>query len=309
MIAESRNVATAKIARKLAGSTQKAGRVLYDLWDDVGLVGRTGVDVAGEEAGLFPDPRSKSWHPVDLANRAFGQGVAATLMQLATGYATLMNGGYRVQPHVVRESEAAAVARERVLKPRVARQALEIMEWVTGSVYRYAKGALVHGYTIGGKTGTAQIWDARRGRWKARFNHTFVGYVGTDRPDYLIAVRIEEADPISKRKEPLDLRIESYETFHMLALAAIEHLDIRKSHDPDAGWPIRGTEAFRMLTPDRPRTKPKAAEQRVAGADAGHTRRAGAGGAGDDRKRRTGAATAARAGGEARSGSASDPGA
>jgi cell division protein FtsI/penicillin-binding protein 2 len=306
MIAESRNVATAKLAMKLAGGTQRAGRILYDLWDDVGLVGRTGIDVAGEEAGLYPDPAQKPWHPVDLANRAFGQGVATTLVQLARGYATLMNGGYRVQPHVVRESDAAAVPRERVLKPKVAQQTQEIMEWVTGSVYRYAKGALVHGWKIGGKTGTAQIWDVRKKRWKDRFNHTFVGYVGTNRPDYVIAVRIEEATPISKKKEPLDLKIESYEAFHMLVLATIEHLDIRKSRDPDAGWPIRGTEAFRMLTPDRPRSKPKGAERRTDASDQARAARADAAGDRDSARRRTGGASAARARGDSRSGPAGD---
>jgi cell division protein FtsI (penicillin-binding protein 3) len=306
MIAESRNVATAKLAMKLAGNTQRAGRILYDLWDAVGLVGRTGVDVAGEEAGLFPDPADKPWHPNELANRAFGQGLATTLVQLATGYATLMNGGYRVQPHVVRESDAAAVPRERVLKPRVAKQTQEIMEWVTGSVYRYAKGALVPGYMIGGKTGTAQIWDFRRKRWKDRFNHTFVGYVGTNRPDYLIAVRIEEAKPISKKKEPLDLKIESYEAFHMLAIPAIEHLDIRKSRDPDAGWPIRGTDAFRKLTPDRPKAKPKGAERRADAGDETRGERTGAARDREGRDRRSEGGAASRARGDARSGTASD---
>lgn len=254
IIAESRNVGTAKIAQKL-GSTQRAGQYLYDTWKRLGVTGRTGVDIAGEEAGLAWDPTRHHWQPVDLATRAFGQGVSTTLLQLATGYAPLMNGGFRVQPHVVVDGDAANVPKVRVLKPKVARQTQEILTWVTGSVYRYAKGALIHGWMIGGKTGTAQIWDARQHQYKLRrYNHSFVGFVGSDKPDVVIALRIEEAKPVSLK--PLDLKIESYEAFEMVARAAIKHLGIRRSRDPDAGWPIRGTQAARMLTPDRARTAP-----------------------------------------------------
>jgi cell division protein FtsI/penicillin-binding protein 2 len=265
IIAESRNVGTAKIAQKL-GSTQRAARALYDTWRNLGATGRTGVDIAGEEAGLAWDPSRNHWQPVDLATRSFGQGVSTTLLQLATGYAPLMNGGYRIQPHVVVDGDAANKPTERVLKPRVARQTQEILTWVTGSVYRYADGALIPGWMIGGKTGTAQIWDSRRHQYKLkRYNHSFVGFVGSDRPDVLIALRIEEATPISLK--PLDLATESYEAFEMVARAAIKHLGIPRSKDPDAGLPIRGTQAARIITPDRARAiKPG---QRRGGEDRG----------------------------------------
>jgi cell division protein FtsI (penicillin-binding protein 3) len=264
IIARSRNVGTAKIADMLAPKdTQKAARLLFDTWDRVGLVGLTGVDVAGEEAGLYWDPDYYQWAPVDLANRAFGQSVGVTLLQLATGFSTLVNGGFRVQPHVV-EGGLAASAPVRALKPRIAAQALDILRWVTGSVSYYARGSLIPGYLIGGKTGTAQIWDesiGRSGDWKRnRFNHSFIGFVGSDRPEVVIAVRIEEAVPTATRPY-LDLEVESYELFQMVARAAIKHLDIERSRDRDAGLPIIGTEAARVLTPDRVRAARAAARQ------------------------------------------------
>jgi membrane peptidoglycan carboxypeptidase len=260
------------------------------------------VDLAFEEAGLAADPGRDHWERIDLANAAFGQGVSTSLLQLATGYAPFMNGGFRVQPHVVVAGDAARVAPVRVLRPKVARQTQDILTWVTGSVYRYAKGALIHGYLIGGKTGTAQIWDSRKGRYKgSRFNHTFVGFVGSERPDVVIALRIEEAVPIDLK--PLDLEIESFEAFNMVAQAAIDHLGIRRSKDPDAGWPIRGTSAARMLTPDRARvTRPERpggrGERAAARSDRAATRadRAARGTGGADRgaprvrERRSGAA-------------------
>ena len=163
VIAKSRNVATAKIAMKLAPrSTQKAAHRLYDLWEKVGVADRTGVDVANEATGSAFDPDQRTWAPVDLANRAFGQGVAVTLVQLARGVSTLVNGGYLVQPHLVADGEAAGVEKQRVLKAKVARQAQDILTHVTGSRTHYARGTLIRGYKIGGKTGTAQIWDSRR---------------------------------------------------------------------------------------------------------------------------------------------------
>ena len=62
----------------------------------------TGIDLAGEVGGLVRDPGLKPWRQIDLANGAFGQGVAVTPIQLATAYAALVNGGTLVQPHVVK---------------------------------------------------------------------------------------------------------------------------------------------------------------------------------------------------------------
>jgi cell division protein FtsI (penicillin-binding protein 3) len=253
VIALSRNVATARIAQRLAPkSTQRAAHTLYDVWEKVGLAGRTGVDIAGEEAGLFCDPDVCKWAPVDLANRAFGQGVGVTLLQLANGVSTIVNGGYRVQPHVAAESEAARVPKRRVLKPKVARQATEILVHVTGSVPWYAKGALIPGYLIGGKTGTAQIWDNQLGQWKEDiYNHNFVGFVGGNKPEAVIAVRIEEPKAKIRGQGLVDIKIESYELFQNIARGAIKHLDIRRSRDRNAGRPIIGSAAARVLTPQR----------------------------------------------------------
>lgn len=273
VIALSRNVATAKIAKKLApNSTQRAGGRLYDLWDRVGLVGRTGVDISYEAKGSSYDPDVYRWAPVDLANRAFGQGVSVTLPQLARGLSTLVNGGYLVQPHLVIDGEAAQVEKQRVLKPKVARQAQDILTHVTGSVTRYARGTLIPGYKIGGKTGTAQIWDVDRwnketrskGDWKPRrFNHTFIGFVGSKRPDAVIVVRLEEPVPIYVKQGDIPLRLESFEVFQMIARASIKHLDIRKSKDKSAGRPIIGTAAAESLDPVRNREALKQVKQEV----------------------------------------------
>jgi cell division protein FtsI (penicillin-binding protein 3) len=254
IIAQSRNIGTAKVARSLApGNYRKAARILYDYWKRLNVIGRTGIDLPAESPGIVREP--DAWTPVDLANHAFGQGVSVTLMQLATGYAPFMNGGYRVHPHVVMDdaSTEPELEPERVLDAKVAAQTLELLTYVTGSQPTYANGSLIPGYVVGGKTGTAQIWDPEawnrethsRGNWKDdRFNSSFVGFVGSDKPEVLIAVRIEEAKPV-KLSPSLTLRIPSYSAYQLIARKAINVLDIRKAKDPLAGLPVPGTAAAR----------------------------------------------------------------
>jgi cell division protein FtsI/penicillin-binding protein 2 len=202
--------------------------------------------------------------PHELANRAFGQGISVTLPQLARGLSALVNGGYRVQPYLVADSEQARVEPERVLSPKTARQAKDILRHVTGSVPWYAEGSLIAGYDIGGKTGTAQIWDYGKQKWKERrFNHSFVGFIGSRKQEYVIAVRLEEPKPISIEQGRIPLRIESYELFQMVARATIDSLGMKKSKDPEAGRPIIGTYAARVLTPERDRASAKAARQQA----------------------------------------------
>ena len=71
------------------------------MWMRLGYGQPTGIDLAGEVPGLVHDPGIKPWREIDLANGAFGQGVAVTPIQLATAYSSLVNGGTLVQPHVV----------------------------------------------------------------------------------------------------------------------------------------------------------------------------------------------------------------
>jgi hypothetical protein len=232
----------------------------------VGLVGRTGVDISAEATGRAydpDDPDEDPWAAVDLANRAFGQGASFTLPQLARGMSTLVNGGKLVQPHLVVDGEQAAVKPKRVLKAKIARQAKDILRHVTGSVSRYAKGSLIPGFDIGGKTGTAQIWDTSIANWKKhRFNHSFVGFVGGRKQEYVIAVRIEEPIPYAKPTQgSIPVRVESFELYQMVARATIQQLGMRRLKDPNAGRPIIGTPAARMLTPERNRQAVKVAKQ------------------------------------------------
>lgn len=230
VIAYSRNVATARVAMDLEPTVEGASEALYDMWQRFGFGERTGLDLAEEGTGMAVDPAITEWQPVDLANRAFGQGVAVTQIQLAVAYAAMANGGYRVTPHLVQSTGDEKVAYpppERIIEGDLAEQLTDLMEHVLTEVDWYRTGTEMPGYVVGGKTGTAQIWDGERARWHPDlFNFSFVGFVGTSRPEAVIATRIEESKPTVAGPGILNLGITSYELFRRVATDAMTSLDV-----------------------------------------------------------------------------------
>jgi cell division protein FtsI/penicillin-binding protein 2 len=235
-IAYSRNVVAAKVALSLGKTTADASAILYDEWRRLGLGARTGIDLAGEVSGIARDPGLAPWRQIDLANAAFGQGVAVTPIQLATAFAAMVNGGVLVQPHVVQgvgPNDTAPATRGQAIDPGVTPDLVRIMEHVVEEVPFYRDRTRVPGYDVGGKTGTAQIWDPTknggRGAWKHNlFNYSFVGYIGREKgiADLVVAVRIEEGRPSIARVGQLEMPVMSFELFRRIATNAITTPDL-----------------------------------------------------------------------------------
>ena len=244
-IAYSRNVVAAKVALKLGDTTAESATLLYDTWRKLGYGQKTGIDVAGEASGsaYVRDPAVDPWAQIDLANGSFGQGVAVTPIQLATAYAALVNGGTLVQPHVVQGIGATDVSmtpRGRVVEPKISRALISLMDHVVDEVPFYRDRTLVPGYHVGGKTGTAQIWDTKKGRWKDNlFNYSFIGYIGrqADVPDLVVAVRIEEGTPRQPRRGHLEMPVMSFELFRRIATDAITTPDLLRDRPSTAMTP------------------------------------------------------------------------
>jgi len=156
VLALSNNVGAAKIGLEL-GSIE-----LYEAFRRFGFGSPTGIELAGEEPGLV-------WHPdrasgeLTTAQNAFGQGLSLTAVQLAAGYAAFANGGTLVTPHVIAGwtdpdgtyQEAQRPPGERILRPETADTMVDLL--VNAIDNGIAKGAQIPGYTVAGKTGTAQI--------------------------------------------------------------------------------------------------------------------------------------------------------
>lgn len=235
-IAWSRNVIAAKSALLLGDSTAEASAALHEMWVRLGFGRPTGIDVAGEVAGLVRDPAIRPWREIDLANGSFGQGVAVTPIQLAVSYAAMVNGGSIIRPRVVTAvgpRELQPAAGRQVLDPSLSTTLTSLMNHVVSEVPFYRDRTLIPGFEVGGKTGTAQIWDPAandgRGAWKSgRFNYSFVGYVAREpgQPDLVIAIRIEEGRPNVLRVGQIEMPVMSFELFRRIAHAAITTPDL-----------------------------------------------------------------------------------
>jgi cell division protein FtsI/penicillin-binding protein 2 len=225
-IAYSRNIIAAKVAFGLAPTTSEASTILHEVWMRLGMGSLTGVDVAGEVRGLVNDPAITRWSESDLANGSFGQGVAVTQIQLARAYAALINGGVLVQPHLVAGigTEPVSVKTDSpVLDPSLSPVLAGLMQHVLSSPW-YVDQARVPGYWIGGKTGTAQVWDLENNRWRPNtFNFSCVGFIGRKHghPDLVVAVRIGETPFVINAAGQGVLRFTAPELFRRVATDAI----------------------------------------------------------------------------------------
>ena len=241
-IAQSRNVVAARLALGLGSSTSAAAQALHRVWDRFGLGQPTGIDLAGEVRGLVRDPKAQPWREVDLANGSFGQGVAVTPIQLAVAFAAMVNGGQLLQPRVVRavgQDEVTGVARGQAMDAALSPTLIGLMNHVVASVPFYAGRTLVPGYYVGGKTGTAQIWDAKAkdgaGQWDPdHYSFSFVGFIGRQagRADLVVAVRIESARPTVVRTGQLEMPVMSFELFRRIATDAITRTGLQAELPP-----------------------------------------------------------------------------
>jgi cell division protein FtsI/penicillin-binding protein 2 len=147
-----------------------------------------------------------------------------------------MNGGTTIKPHVVKAigtTEVEPTPGAKIIGAARSRQLIGLMNHVVTTVPFYKSRTLVPGYDVGGKTGTAQIWDptARGGRggWKVNlFNYSFIGYIARERgvPDLVVAIRIEEGKPTVVRVGQLEMPVMSFELFRRIATDAITTPDL-----------------------------------------------------------------------------------
>jgi cell division protein FtsI (penicillin-binding protein 3)/stage V sporulation protein D (sporulation-specific penicillin-binding protein) len=149
---------------------------------------RTGIDFPGESKGLMP-----SWSGSSIGTVPIGQGVSVTAIQLASVYAAIANGGEWVQPHLVDHvvgSPTPRPRRRRILAPGADYQLRTMLKGVV-SDQGTAELAAIPGYTVAGKTGTAQK-PGPNGYIPGAYVATFVGMVPASRPRLLVLVTIDE---------------------------------------------------------------------------------------------------------------------
>jgi len=192
VIQKSSNIGTAKIAARLGNER------LDQYLRNFGFGSRTGIAFPGENAGLMKNLRTAR-SPLDRATLAFGQGVSVTPLQLTMGLAALGNDGVLMEPMLVKEvlNPQGEVVKEfhprsirRVLTSASAQQILSIMQTVT-QTGGTATEAPPPGFTVAGKTGTAQKLVGRSYS-HSKFNSLFIGLTPAQKPELAIVVIIDE---------------------------------------------------------------------------------------------------------------------
>jgi cell division protein FtsI/penicillin-binding protein 2 len=176
-------------------STQMGNESFYSYMQRFGLGHLTGIDLAGEAPGRLKLPGDTDWYPVDLGTNAFGQGVAITPIQMVMAASALANNGQMVYPHVlyaqVRDGHASNMSVQVVGTPIKAETAHTITSMLANALESESSDALLAGYTIAGKTGTAQIPTAN-GYDDTDINASFTGWGPVDDPRFLVYVWLEK---------------------------------------------------------------------------------------------------------------------
>ncbi len=187
MIQVSSNVVAAKLALKLGQD-----KFISSL-KGFGFGGKTGVGFPGELAGWLP-PVKKPWQPLTLATVGFGQGIMVTPVQMLRSYATFINGGYLVEPKLIKNDLPNEVpsAPRRVISPEVAAGVVEALKTVVDTEGTGKKAAL-EGYVVAGKTGTAQTVDSKTKKYSSsRYISSFIGFAVGVEPKIVILTLLDD---------------------------------------------------------------------------------------------------------------------
>jgi len=175
-------------------STQMGPQSFYGYMERFGLGHPTGIDLSGEAMGRLKVPGDTDWYPVDLGTNAFGQGVTITPLQLLMSASAIANDGKMVTPHVLysmlRDGHQYNVPSQYAGSPIRAETANTLTEMLTVSLEGESSSALVPGYRVAGKTGTAQI-PTQLGYDQSQTNASFIGWGPVDDPQFMIYVWIQ----------------------------------------------------------------------------------------------------------------------
>ncbi len=189
ILVNSLNIGASTIALKMGTSN------FYTMMGRFGIGRLTGIDLEGEQPGQLPAPGDETWSESQFATQAFGQGVAVTPLQMIAAASAIANGGLMMQPHVVYaiiDGDNEVLAHPANLgRPISAQTAEEVTQMMIAVVNDGLDGkASVPGYTIAGKTGTAQI-ATPIGYEVAGSIASFIGFFPADDPQVIIFIKLD----------------------------------------------------------------------------------------------------------------------
>ena len=221
VLEKSSNIGAIEIGAKVGAQN------MYDYVQRFGFGSRTGLPLPAESPGLLR--KLNRWGTTSLASISMGQEVSTTSVQLARACSVVANGGFLVQPKLVLEAggmKTPDTAPRRVIQASTAITMRHIME---GVVLRgTGKAAHLSGYTSGGKTGTAQIFDVASHHYTKTYNASFMGFAPVNNPALVIVVTLNGTSGNSGMGGSA-----SAPAFHAIATEALRLLDVPKDLPDD----------------------------------------------------------------------------
>jgi cell division protein FtsI (penicillin-binding protein 3) len=180
--------------------TPAARNTIYDYFYHKFRLGqKTGIELASEAAGTVISPDQPTGNAVRYSNMSFGQGMEATMLQVAASYGALINGGNYYTPTLIDgyiiddkyvENNQPEPAAKAIIKPSTS---AEIRDMLVNARLSGFPEADRSGYSVGGKTGTSQV--IKNGQYSTTETiASYVGFGGVDEPEYVIMVQVSGKD-------------------------------------------------------------------------------------------------------------------
>jgi len=176
-------------------ASQLGTKDFYTYMRAFGIGHLTGIDLGGENPGRLKVPGDEDWYDADLGTNSFGQGVAVTPLQLAVAASAIANDGKMMAPRIVRS--LVDKGQQFDTEPRVmgvpisVKTADTLSEMLARSLEEEASDALVEGYRVAGKTGTAEI-PTPYGYSTSATNASFLGWGPVDDPQFFVYIWLEK---------------------------------------------------------------------------------------------------------------------
>ncbi len=195
VIQQSSNVGAVQVALKLGSEKY------YNYLKSFGFGEKTGIDYPGEAKGILRT-RDK-WSGTSLAALSIGQEIGVTPLQMLTAYSAIANGGALMKPYIVSDIISSSGEVIKRVKPEIERRVVsrdtaetvrEVLQMVVEEGGT-ARNAYIEGNLVAGKTGTAQIFDHKAGRYsRSKYVSSFVGFVPADDPMLALIVVVYEPE-------------------------------------------------------------------------------------------------------------------
>mgnify|MGYP004507908529 FL=1 len=217
---------------------QKEGAATFYKYEKIfGFGSKTYVDLPGEASTAGLVYTEDGLHPMELATSSFGQGQNVSMIQLATGFCSLVNGGNYYEPHVMKQivNEQGAIITNN--EPTVVRRTVSEETSNLLKEYMYqtveagtGKRVRIEGYTIGGKTGTAE----KQPRGNNKYVISFIGFAPVEKPQIVLYVVVDEPNAPDQSK-CADSSILAHDIFE----AVLPYMNVFQSNTSvDDGAPV-----------------------------------------------------------------------